>query len=39
VRYEAPEVFEELTKEWAQPRGPRRRTRKPPSTPTTDSIG
>jgi len=39
VRYEAPEVFEELTKEWAQPRGPRRRTRKPASTPTTDSIG
>jgi hypothetical protein len=34
VRYEAPEVFEELTKEWATPKAPRRRTRK--STPTTD---
>jgi hypothetical protein len=28
VRYEAPEVFEELTKEWALPRTPRRRSRK-----------
>jgi hypothetical protein len=29
VRYETPEVFEALTKEWAQPRPPRRRNRKP----------
>ena len=28
VRYETPEVFEALTKDWAQPRAPRRRTRK-----------
>jgi hypothetical protein len=35
VRYEAPEVFEELTKEWATPKAPRRRSRK--STPTTDA--
>jgi hypothetical protein len=28
VRYETPEVFETLTKEWAMPRSPRRRTRK-----------
>ncbi|MFM8495879.1 MAG: hypothetical protein ACKOEM_10205 [Planctomycetia bacterium] len=27
VRYEAPEVFEELTKEWATPKAPRRRSR------------
>lgn len=32
VRYETPEVFEALTKEWAMPRSPRRRTRK--TTPT-----
>lgn len=35
VRYEAPEVFEELTKEWATPKAPRRRARK--ATPTTDA--
>jgi hypothetical protein len=29
VRYETPEVFEALTTEWAQPRPPRRRNRKP----------
>lgn len=29
IRYETPEVFEELTKEWALPRAPRRRSRKP----------
>jgi len=29
VRYETPEVFEALTKEWAQPRPPRRRSRRP----------
>lgn len=28
VRYETPEVFEALTKEWAAPRSPRRRIRK-----------
>jgi len=27
VRYETPEVFEDLTKEWATPRSPRRRSR------------
>ena len=29
IRYETPEVFESLTKEWAQPKSPRRRSRKP----------
>jgi len=29
VRYETPEVFESLTKEWAQPKPPRKRIRKP----------
>jgi hypothetical protein len=29
IRYETPEVFESLTKEWAQPKPPRRRSRKP----------
>lgn len=28
VRYEVPEVFEELTKEWASPKSPRRRSRR-----------
>jgi len=28
VRYESPEVFEMLTKEWAIPRTPKRRSRK-----------
>lgn len=28
VRYETPEVFETLTREWALPRSPRRRSRK-----------
>ena len=28
IRYETPEVFEALTKEWAIPRSPKRRTRK-----------
>ena len=28
VRYETPEVFEALTKEWATPKAPRRRGRK-----------
>ncbi|MEI6240185.1 MAG: hypothetical protein WCR51_07335 [Planctomycetia bacterium] len=35
VRYEAPEVFEELTKEWATPKAPRRRSRT--TTPTPDA--
>jgi len=35
VRYEAPEVFEELTKEWATPKSPRRRSRK--SNPAPDA--
>ena len=29
IRYETPEVFEALTKEWATPKAPRRRSRKP----------
>jgi len=29
VRYESPEVFESLTKEWAMPKPPRKRIRKP----------
>ena len=29
IRYETPDVFESLTKEWALPRAPRRRVRKP----------
>ena len=33
VRYESPEVFEMLTKEWAIPRTPKRRSRKK-ATPT-----
>lgn len=32
VRYESPEVFESLTKEWAMPRPPRKRVRKSAST-------
>ena len=28
IRYETPEVFEALTKEWATPAAPRRRGRK-----------
>lgn len=33
VRYETLDVFEELTKEWALPRTPRRRPRKSAATP------
>jgi len=33
VRYESPEVFETLTKEWSIPRTPRRRARKSQATP------
>jgi hypothetical protein len=38
VRYESPEVFESLTKEWATPKPPRKRIRKPAATrqPATD---
>jgi hypothetical protein len=39
VRYETPEVFEVLTREWAMPKPPRRRRRKTDATaetPTTD---
>jgi hypothetical protein len=32
IRYETPEVFEALTKEWALPRTPRRRSRKKAET-------
>jgi hypothetical protein len=37
IRYETPEVFEALTKEWALPRPPRRRTRKSAAAPTPDA--
>jgi len=33
IRYETPEVFEALTKEWAAPKAARRRTRKAETTP------
>jgi hypothetical protein len=40
IRYETPEVFESLTKEWAMPRSPRRRSRKAAAAPQTeDSHG
>lgn len=29
IRYETPDVFEHLTKEWATPKAPRRRVRRP----------
>jgi hypothetical protein len=32
VRYETPEVFEQLTKEWALPQPKRRRSRKKATT-------
>jgi hypothetical protein len=35
IRYETPEVFECLTKEWALPKAPRRRVRKSAATATT----
>lgn len=38
VRYETPDVFEELTKEWALPRTPRRRSRKPAATPDANAA-
>jgi hypothetical protein len=38
IRYETPDVFEHLTKEWATPKAPRRRVRRPakatPEDPT-----
>jgi hypothetical protein len=34
IRYETPEVFECLTKEWALPKAPRRRIRKPAGSTT-----
>jgi len=41
VRYETPEVFEALTKEWAAPKAPRRRNRKAAkaSMPTEQADG
>ena len=36
IRYETPEVFESLTKEWAVPKAPRRRVRKNASAPIQD---
>ena len=40
VRYESPEVFESLTKEWATPKAPRKRVRKPAASrqQATDSV-
>jgi hypothetical protein len=35
IRYETPEVFETLTKEWAAPKAPRRRGRKAETKPET----
>jgi len=37
IRYETPDVFELLTKEWALPRSPRRRTRKPAGVPASET--
>lgn len=37
VRYETPEVFETLTKEWALPRTPRRRSRKKAEAPAPEA--
>ena len=38
IRYETPEVFECLTKEWAIPKAPRRRVRKSATTPAEASA-
>ena len=38
VRYETPEVFAALTKEWAPPRTPRRRSRKKAETATPETT-
>ena len=37
IRYETPDVFELLTKEWALPRTPRRHTRKPAGVPASET--
>ena len=37
IRYETPDVFELLTKEWALPRTPRRRVRKPAGVPASET--
>jgi hypothetical protein len=36
VRYESPEVFEALTKEWSLPRTPRRRSRRTDQVPQSE---
>lgn len=38
IRYETPDVFEHLTKEWALPKAPRRRVRKPAATKTAEDA-
>jgi hypothetical protein len=38
VRYETPDVFEALTKEWAAPKAPRRRARKSDRTAQADAT-
>jgi hypothetical protein len=38
VRYETPEVFEALTKEWAAPKPPRRRRRKGEASAESQAI-
>jgi hypothetical protein len=38
VRYESPEVFETLTREWALPRSPKRRTRKKANSQATEQA-
>jgi len=38
VRYETPEVFEALTKEWATPKPPRRRRRKTDATSESRAV-
>ena len=39
VRYESPEVFECLTKEWAVPRAPRKRIRKTAAARQAEAAG
>ena len=38
VRYETPDVFESLTKDWAQPRAPRKRVRKSAAAKTAEAA-
>jgi len=38
VRYESPEVFEHLTKEWAVPKAPRKRIRKTAAARQAESV-